>query len=280
MTLKTTILLFFFLPILASTQQCSRSFFDRSEAIYVANASYVNVNGWRYARLNYEKHWADRGALRWRVNCDSGLPYGLDCDVFRMHAYAAIRVWLENTDFPSIETPHGDNVLQISFEPELHGNSEKFFHAIAHANFRYVHLNNDKQFHWRGRTDTPNCAYNLHTILVHEIGHSLGAGHTVSSPLSIMFPTVSGDQWRDASFELTANDAELMKKFILGNAAKKTSTTTTTTRPTFNPQECLNLSAVKQSELMRRYCSKLASDRANLFLRRLDDIYRATQPRL
>jgi len=87
--------------------------------------------------------------------------------------------------------------IDISFEQVAHGDGNDFSSGtLAHAFFPHfsalggdLHMN--ETFSWEIGDALGTAAYDITRIAVHEIGHSIGIGHTTSGSGYIMDPTIS-----------------------------------------------------------------------------------------
>jgi len=91
--------------------------------------------------------------------------------------------------------------IDISFANVAHGDNNDFDPGtLAHAYFPDdinsdiiagdLHMN-DENFSWEIGNTQGSSAYDITRIAVHEIGHSIGLGHTTSGSGYIMDPTIS-----------------------------------------------------------------------------------------
>lgn len=138
---------------------------------------------------------------------------------FRKTATAAFHLWEKYIPLRFIETfTRGKSDIQIKFARGIHGDDKPFDGpggTLAHAFLPragtwkgHIHLDADENWQFsvyrsktlpRSETSLPKIRenslnnetilskYNLYDVLIHEIGHSLGLGHSTSAD-SVMYP--------------------------------------------------------------------------------------------
>lgn len=99
----------------------------------------------------------------------------------------AFDAWSAVTDLKFTKINSGEADIEIKFVESSHGCQKPFdgpYGVLAHASMNYAHF--DDSENWS--TQMNRHVVNLYSIAVHEIGHSLGLGHSTYKG-SMMFPS-------------------------------------------------------------------------------------------
>lgn len=147
--------------------------------------------------------WLKR-ELTFQINLN-GIPGGLIADDVQNAIVQAFRVWSDVASFAAYQVNSGADI-EISFQIGDHGNGNPLetpfdgsLGVLAHAfppplGFPNERLAGDIHFDaaetWSITIPTPVSSFDLLTLAIHEIGHSLGLEHS-SVPAAIMRPTFS-----------------------------------------------------------------------------------------
>ncbi|XP_018422824.1 PREDICTED: collagenase 3-like [Nanorana parkeri] len=102
----------------------------------------------------------------------------------------AFRVWSKVTSLKFIQLQNGIADIMISFGVREHGDFFPFdgpSGVLAHAFPPGNHIGGDIHFDDEETWTADLSGYNLFSVVVHEIGHSLGLGHS-GNPQALMFP--------------------------------------------------------------------------------------------
>ncbi|KAM5180551.1 collagenase 3-like [Mantella aurantiaca] len=118
----------------------------------------------------------------------------------------AFRVWSEVTPLKFIQLQNGTADMMISFGVREHGDFFPFDGSsgvLAHAFAPGDQVGGDIHFDDDETWTVDYSDYNLFSVAVHEIGHSLGLGHS-RNPVALMFPIYSF--FSSEVFSLPADD--------------------------------------------------------------------------
>ncbi|XP_012684242.2 matrix metalloproteinase-20 [Clupea harengus] len=106
--------------------------------------------------------------------------------------HVALNMWSGAADLDFIKVDHGEADIVISFETKVHGDFFPFDGpkgVLAHAFEPGDNMGGDVHFDddeiWRTGHRKPG--FNLLTVAVHELGHSLGLSHS-KDPSALMYP--------------------------------------------------------------------------------------------
>lgn len=136
------------------------------------------------------------------MTSDNGLTAGSIHSAFLIAFNAWSDATNNNLTFTETLVAGENNSIDISFESVVHGDTFDFGSGtLAHAFFPNdinaesiagdLHMN-DEDFSWEIGNGLGGAAFDITRIAVHEIGHSIGLGHTASGfSGNIMDPTVS-----------------------------------------------------------------------------------------
>lgn len=110
-----------------------------------------------------------------------------------------------NLTFTEIFSPNQNGSIDISFVNAAHSDGFDFDSGtLAHAFYPAPDPNtetiagdlhmNDEDFSWEIGNSLGGAAYDITRVAVHEIGHSIGLGHTNSGSGNIMDPTIGSGE--------------------------------------------------------------------------------------
>ncbi|XP_039227561.1 matrix metalloproteinase-2 isoform X2 [Drosophila yakuba] len=197
---------------------------------------------------------------------------------------SALRVWEYNSKLTFRQVYSDQADIQILFARRQHGDGYKFDgpgQVLAHAFYPGegrggdAHFDADETWNFDGGSDD-NRGTNFLNVALHELGHSLGLGHS-SDPNAVMFPwyqnnEVGGnlpDDDRNGIQELYGSKEKTWGPYRPHTTAPTTTTTTTTMRaliyrftdkpvyrprynPSSNPNRERNRARERQEEERRR----------------------------
>ncbi|KAK2168565.1 hypothetical protein LSH36_16g14041 [Paralvinella palmiformis] len=178
----------------------------------------------------------------------------------------AFKIWSDAADISFIEGSDTNKDIEILFARGEHGDGPQARfdgpgHVLAHAYFPSsakiggdAHFDEDETW-----TDNTTAGINLLQVVTHEIGHSLGLGHS-SVRSAIMFPSYTGYQ---KNLALDYDDVLGIQKLYGPKKSKTTTTatTTTTTTTTQRPTTIRHQTSTRKPATTRRPTTSSDTDR-------------------